>query len=91
MLINYRARVTHFFGNIVLNGDNTKIEECMERLQKESNQKVDMLPYEVNIDEPEDTENSTLASVTSFDEMWMTQDEYSECKPSLLHLIFLLP
>ena len=78
------------FSNIILSGGNTLFTDIAERMQKEI---VALVPstMEVKIIAPPDRKysawigGSILASLSTFQEMWISKQEYDESGPSIVH------
>lgn len=79
-----------FYPNIVLSGGSTMFEGIVDRIQKEvtavapSSLKVKIIAspdrkYSVWIDD------SVLASLSTFQQMWISKQKYDECGPSIVH------
>eukprot|EP01084_Bolivina_argentea_P134778 237619_1 len=78
------------YGNIVMSGGSTMYDGIPQRLQKE----IKLLaPDSMNIKiiaPPERKYSvwiggSILSSLSTFEEMWITKDEYDESGPSIVH------
>jgi len=81
------------FGNIILNGGSTMFRGLAERLQKEVGRLLDDEASACKVDVialPERTHaawigGSVLASLPSFQQMWITREEYEEAGPAIVH------
>eukprot|EP01083_Nonionella_stella_P092215 258056_1 len=78
------------YNNVVLSGGNTMFEGLKERLMNEL-KSIAPSSVSVNIVAPTDRKysvwigGSILSSLTSFDECWITNDEYDECGSTIVH------
>jgi len=78
------------YANIVLSGGNTLIPGIADRLKKEI---ISLAPpsMKVNVIAPPEREFSTwiggsiLASLSTFEHMWIYKREYEECGPAIVH------
>ena len=78
------------FGNIVIAGGNTMFDGFAERLQKEM---IGLTPesMKVGVVSPPERKYSSwiggsiLASLSTFEEMWETKEEYDEAGPIIMH------
>jgi len=78
------------YANIVLSGGNTLIPGIADRLKKEI---ISLAPpsMKVNVIAPPEREFSTwiggsiLASLSTFERMWIYKREYEECGPAIVH------
>ena len=79
-----------FYGNIVFAGGNTLFPGMVERMTKEISALASKT-YKVKVVGPPGRKFSTwvggaiISSLPSFDEMWMTKEEYDDSGPSLVH------
>ena len=78
------------YGNILMSGGNTKFDGIQERMQKEMKALApDSMAIKV-IAPPERKYmawigGSILASLSTFEEMWITKDQYDESGSSIVH------
>ena len=78
------------YGNIVMSGGSTMFQGIPERLQKEMKALApDSMTIKI-IAPPERKYSvwiggSILSSLSTFEEMWITKDEYDEAGPSIVH------
>merc|ERR1719499_2810200 len=78
------------YANIVMSGGTTMFDKMAERLQKEI---TNLAPSSMTIKIVAPPERkysvwiggSILASLSTFEEMWVTKDEYDESGPSIVH------
>jgi len=78
------------YANIVMSGGTTMFDKMSERLQKEV---TNLAPssMQIKIVAPPERKysvwigGSILASLSTFEEMWVTKDEYDESGPSIVH------
>merc|ERR1719499_1359432 len=78
------------YANIVMSGGTTMFDKMSERLQKEI---TNLAPSSMTIKIVAPPERkysvwmggSILASLSTFEEMWVTKDEYDESGPSIVH------
>jgi actin-related protein len=81
-------------GNVVLSGGSTMFAGIAERLHKElfALAPSTMQPCQIKIVAPEDRKysvwigGSVLASLSTFQKMWISKEEYDESGPSFVHL-----
>lgn len=85
---------SNFFCNVILSGGNTMFENIKERLVKEIKNLAaanhHLLKYVRVVDPPERKYSawiggSILASLSTFQENWITRPEYDEFGPSIVH------
>ena len=85
--IDLRRRL---YENIVLSGGNTMYEGIDQRLEKEMT-RLSPSNIPINIAKTNDRQNSVwqggavLASLTTFETMWITRKEYNESGPKIVH------
>jgi len=78
------------YGSIVLSGGSTVFTNMPERIQKEISAKAPS-SMKVKVIAPAERKysvwigGSILASLSTFQQMWVTKDEYSEYGPSVVH------
>jgi len=78
------------YGNIVLSGGSTMFPGIAERMQKEIEAKAPQ-SMKVKIVAPPERKysvwigGSILASLSTFEEMWVTKDEYDDSGPAIVH------
>lgn len=78
------------FGNLILSGGNTMFEGMAERLWQEVHARAPS-NMRVKVISPPDRLNSawigasTLASLGTFQTMWITKQEYDESGPGIVH------
>ena len=78
------------YQNILCSGGSTMIDGIETRLEKEV-KSLAPESVEVKIIAPPERKYSTwiggsiLASLSTFEEMWITKDEYDECGPCIVH------
>eukprot|EP00871_Galdieria_phlegrea_P004185 jgi/Galph1/4768/GphlegSOOS_G3481.1 len=78
------------YGNIVLSGGSTMFPGMSERLQKEL-QTITPTSMKVKISAPPERKysvwigGSILSSLSTFQQMWITREEYEETGPSIVH------
>jgi len=78
------------FGNIVMSGGSTMYDGIPQRIQKEIKSLApDSMKIKI-IAPPERKYSvwiggSILSSLSTFEEMWITKDEYNESGPSIVH------
>eukprot|EP00923_Selenidium_pygospionis_P051063 GHVN01088628.1.p1 GENE.GHVN01088628.1~~GHVN01088628.1.p1 ORF type:complete len:379 (+),score=26.12 GHVN01088628.1:3-1139(+) len=78
------------YGNIVLSGGTTLYPGFAERTKKEM-EKLAAKSTNVKIIAPKERKysvwigGSILASLSTFQKMWITKDEYDECGPEIVH------
>jgi len=78
------------YANIVMSGGTTMFDKMSDRLQKEV---TNLAPssMQIKIVAPPERKysvwigGSILASLSTFEEMWVTKDEYDESGPSIVH------
>merc|ERR1712083_107720 len=78
------------YANIVMSGGTTMFKQIDKRLQQEM---VSLAPQSMNIKIVAPPERkysvwiggSILASLSTFEEMWVTKEEYDESGPSIVH------
>ena len=76
------------FGNIVVSGGNTMFPGIADRMHREI---VKLDPSQIKIIAPPERKysvwigGSILASLSTFQEMWITKQEYEEYGPSIVH------
>jgi len=78
------------YANIVMSGGTTMFDKMADRLQKEV---TNLAPssMQIKIVAPPERKysvwigGSILASLSTFEEMWVTKDEYDESGPSIVH------
>jgi len=79
------------FSNIVLSGGTTMFEGFSHRLEKEVTQLIGSNNVSVKVSAPEQRNfsvwsgGSILASLKTFDQMWISKKEYEESGPSIVH------
>eukprot|EP01084_Bolivina_argentea_P257553 433955_1 len=77
--------------NIVLCGGNTMFNGMEKRLLNEMYNLRDNLMYTVKVVAPPDRQRSVwiggsiFSSLSTFEDMWITKDEYDETGPSIVH------
>lgn len=83
---------SELYANIVLSGGNTMFPGIVKRLTKELIYLVQDSPTrQINVIAPPNRNNSVwlggsiLASLSTFEEMWITRAEYEEAGPSIVH------
>ena len=89
-MCNIDIDVKRIYSNIVLCGGNTMFEGFAERLEKEV---TSLAPsnMEVKVSAPPDRKylawigGSVLASLSTFQDMWISKEEYEEIGPSIVH------
>jgi actin-related protein len=85
---------TALYTNIVLSGGNTMLPGISDRLKKEITALAPSTT-EVNVVAPPERKysvwigGSVLASLQSFQKMWITKKEYNECGPTVTHRKYL--
>ncbi len=78
------------YGNIVMSGGTTMYKGTAERVQKEI-KLVAADSMKIKIIAPPERKysvwigGSILSSLSTFEEMWITKDEYDECGPCIVH------
>merc|ERR1712066_254987 len=78
------------YGNIVLSGGSTMFPGIADRMNKEITAKAPT-SMTVKIVAPPERKysvwigGSILASLSTFEEMWVTKDEYDDSGPSIVH------
>merc|ERR1712056_155134 len=78
------------YGNIVLSGGSTMFAGIDQRMQKEIEAKAPQ-SMKVKIVAPPERKysvwigGSILASLSTFEEMWVTKEEYDDSGPSIVH------
>ena len=78
------------FANIVLSGGNTMFPSFSERLQKEITY-LAPVSFKTNVIAPPDRKyavwigGSILATLSTFQDMWISKQEYEEVGPSIVH------
>lgn len=78
------------YGNVVLSGGSTMFPGMAERMNKELSALVPNT-MKIKIVAPPERKysvwigGSILASLSSFQSMWITKEEYDECGPSIVH------
>ena len=78
------------FRNITLSGGNMMFKGMCERMQQELGF-IANTSMKVKVNVPPDCQNSVwiggsiLASLSSFQQMWISKEEYDECGPSIVH------
>lgn len=78
------------YGNIVLSGGSTMFPGMSERIQKEL-QSIAPTSMKVKISAPPERKysvwigGSILSSLSTFQQMWITREEYEETGPSIVH------
>ena len=76
--------------NVVIAGGTSHLKGIPERIQKDVKQ-LAPFPTTIKIIAPEGREcsewvgGSILTSLSTFEEMWITKDEYDETGPSIVH------
>eukprot|EP01084_Bolivina_argentea_P059362 108403_1 len=78
------------FNNIVLAGGNTMFDGLSERLK---NEMISLIPsyWKATVIAPPERKYSSwiggsiLASLSTFEEMWIKKEEYDECGPTIVH------
>ncbi|KAF5402587.1 Alpha-centractin [Paragonimus heterotremus] len=79
-----------FFSNIILTGGGTMFKNFPERIRKEL---INMVPSGVNVKVLASPERkysvwiggAVLASLSSFNDMWVTREDYEEFGPGIIH------
>merc|ERR1711879_799705 len=78
------------YGNVVMSGGSTMFQGIAERMQKEVVSKA-ASSMTVKIVAPPERKysvwigGSILASLSTFEDMWVTKEEYDESGPSIVH------
>eukprot|EP00761_Pharyngomonas_kirbyi_P010746 gb/GECH01010769.1/.p1 GENE.gb/GECH01010769.1/~~gb/GECH01010769.1/.p1 ORF type:complete len:382 (+),score=94.80 gb/GECH01010769.1/:1-1146(+) len=79
------------YKNIVLSGGSTMFPNVKERLHKELKQFPDVQNVQIKINAPAERKysvwigGSILASLTTFQQMWVSKEEYDESGPGIVH------
>ena len=79
-----------FYDNIVLSGGTTMLPGLKERLTKELNNLVPQSIKTKIVSPPERKYSvwiggSILTGLNTFEDMWITKDEYDECGSKIVH------
>jgi actin beta/gamma 1 len=82
------------YENIVLSGGTTMFQDFVDRIQKEI---TSLAPstVKINVIAPPERKNlvwiggSILASLSTFETMWISKQEYNESGPSIVHRKYL--
>ena len=83
--------VSDLYPNVVLTGGNTMFQGLAERLQKELQALVRWEGASWRIIAPPERKHSVwiggsiLASLSTFEQMWIYKEEYDETGPSIVH------